>query len=140
MTRFIMITLLLVCFAQAADAGTIQARSDVPARVFLDGEFVGRTPVDIPRVRGRHGITLRARGQELSYNVVAGGRGHVSRISANFGYAAAPRAIVPRVYGAPMRSYDNYDRYNRYDRGYGYRSRWDDGYRGGFDDGYRGRW
>lgn len=56
--------LVLVVLAGAASAdGVVQARSDVPARVFVDGAFVGNTPIDvvIPR-RGQHEVRFRARG------------------------------------------------------------------------------
>lgn len=123
MTRtIIIVALLLACVAGAAGAGTIQARSDQPASVFLDGQYVGRTPVDIPFVRGRHELRFRSRatGQELSYGVRGGGRRHLTRIDARFGYAYtprvfAPRVFAPRVYGAPYRYHDRYDRYDRHD-------------------------
>jgi hypothetical protein len=129
MIRIMMMSLLIAIVATAAQAGTIQARSDQPASVFLDGNYVGRAPVDIPGVRGQHQITFRSRatGQSVTYGVSARGRRSVSRVTANFGFAATPRSYYPRAWGAPRRFYDQ----DRWDD----RNRWDDRY----DRSYR-RW
>lgn len=98
--------LVLVVLAGTARAdGIVQARSDVPAKVFVDGAFVGTTPIDvvIPR-RGNHEVRFRARGGTTqSFFVQVPGRSRtVTPLFANLVrhcapvVAATPLVVAPR--------------------------------------------
>lgn len=75
----------------------IQARSDVPASVIMDGTVLGNAPLDITRVhRGDHEIRFHALGTglEQAFNVSVPNHAHgVTPVAAAFG-AVVPRAVT----------------------------------------------
>jgi hypothetical protein len=63
--------------ARRADVPTLRVVADVPgASVFLDREFVGRTPVEIETLRpGPHRLNVSADGYEMYVEEIEGGAG-----------------------------------------------------------------
>ena len=113
MTRSIWTALFALALTPAfsfADA-LIRARSDVPATVYVDGQRVGVTPLDIAAVhRGQHEVLFRAHrtGLEQAYVVSVPRHGRIATtVAAQFALAAgchpAPVvSIAPVIVSRPV--------------------------------------
>lgn len=104
------LTLVLVTATARADA-LIQARADVPARVFVDGRPVGVTPVDIAVIqRGEHEIRFRAFGshRDQAFVVRVPGRHQIvtplfARLDHQRSHCDAPVvSVAPVVFREPV--------------------------------------
>ena len=99
MMMLAILTLAVVAGAAHADA-VVQARADVQSRVYVDGAYVGVTPVDIviPR-RGDHDVRFRAGHLDQAFVVHAPGHSRaVTPLFARFAVALAPVVVSQPVY------------------------------------------
>lgn len=87
LVRGLVLSLIAACSAHAQ--GIVQARSDVPAEIVLNGQLMGVTPLDIARLQpGIHEIRLHAigRGENKTYSItVPEGVASQSHIQGSFG-------------------------------------------------------
>jgi hypothetical protein len=104
LVRGLVLSLIAVCAAHAQ--GTVQARSDVPAEVVLNGQLMGVTPIDIASLQpGIHEIRLHAIGRDehKTYSIsVPVGVASQSHIQGSFGAVYVPPVVVQPVVVRPV--------------------------------------
>jgi hypothetical protein len=105
--RTLVLALTAVLTPALAMADTvIQARSDVPATVIMDGTVLGQSPLDITKVRhGDHEIRFRALGTglEQAFNVAVPHNAHgLTPVAAEFGPVLPAPQQVTVVEPAPV--------------------------------------
>ena len=78
--RFLTVLAFLAFCATAHADALVQARADISARVYVDGHYVGRTPIDvvIPN-RGTHDVRFRGNGtrRDQTFSVRVPGRSRI---------------------------------------------------------------
>ena len=65
--KSLVLSFLVLVPTSATALGIVEARADVPSEVYLDGQLMGTTPLDIQQVQpGAHEIQMHALGRDDS--------------------------------------------------------------------------